>query len=106
MSTGGGGVGEERVGRGRPRSSAASREGDSRRTYHPEYIAAARDLCARYLEEVQAGRLLPEAQASGGSGGSGGGRYDVTRQIGEPGQGGFTTENAESAEGIKLLDAA
>ena len=105
MSTGGGGEGEERVGRGRPRSSAASRQGDSRRRYHPEYIAAARDLCARYLEEVQAGRLLPEAQSSGGSGG---GRYDVSRQIGEPGQGGFTADprNAGDTEGMKLLDAA
>lgn len=54
---------------------------------------------ARYLEEVQAGRLLPEAATSGGSGGA---KYDVSRQIG------FTKDarNAEVAEGMRLLDAA
>ncbi len=41
-----------------------------RRKYHPEYVAAARELCARYLEEVQAGRFLPEARAEA--------KYDVS----------------------------
>lgn len=63
------------------------------RTYHPKYVAAARDLCARYLEEVQAGRLLPEAQAPGG-------KYDLSRQID------LTTEGTEGTEGMRLLDAA
>ncbi|MDY7109511.1 MAG: hypothetical protein SYC29_12825 [Planctomycetota bacterium] len=64
-------------------------------------MEAARDLCARYLEEVQAGRLLPEAATSGGSGG---GKYDVSRQIG------FTTdprkaESTEPPEVMRLFDA-
>ncbi len=37
----------------------------------PKLVAAARELCARYLEEVQAGRMLP----------SGDGKYDVSRQL-------------------------
>ncbi len=63
--------------------------------YHPKYVEAARELCARYLEEVQAGRFLPEAA-------SGGGKYDVSRQIGFTADQGFTTENTE---GIRFLDA-
>lgn len=58
--------------------------------------------CTRYLEEVQAGRLLPEAASSGG----GGGKYDVSRQIALTAEEVFTTEGTESTEGMRLLDAA
>lgn len=39
----------------------------------PKLVAAARELCARYLEEVQTGRMLPGGE----------GKYDVARQLEE-----------------------
>ncbi len=46
--------------------------------YHPsmfaKYIAAARDLCARYLEEIERWPELIEGSTDGG-------KYDVSRQI-------------------------
>ena len=59
----------------------------------PQYIAAARELRDRYLEEVNAGRLLPMAN----------GKYDVGRQIMLTGG---TPVPPEGAEKIRLLDAA
>ena len=43
------------------------------RQYHPKYVEAARELCARYLEEVQAGRFVPELATDR--------KYDVSRPL-------------------------
>lgn len=48
----------------------------TRKKYHPKYVAAARELCALYLEELQAGRCLPEGEAQG--------KYDITRSLPHP----------------------
>ncbi len=53
------------------KSGDRTRKARIKRKYHPKYTAAARELCARYLEEVQAGRFLPEA--------AGDGKYDVRK---------------------------
>ena len=47
------------------------RESKPRQKNDPKYIAAARELRDRYLEEVNTGRLLPAAH----------GKYDVSRQL-------------------------
>jgi len=62
----------------------------------PKYVAAARELRDRYLEQMNAGLLLPPAAQ---------GKYDVSRQIG------FTAdprnaETTEPSEVFRLLDAA
>ncbi|MDY7109726.1 MAG: hypothetical protein SYC29_13910, partial [Planctomycetota bacterium] len=67
----------------------------------PRYVAAARELRDRYLEQMNAGLLLPPAAQ---------GKYDVSRAL----EGGFTADPrnaeppaiAEAPEVIRLLDAA
>ena len=82
-----------------PKESKPKRkEKDPPRKYHPKYVAAARELCARYLEEVQAGRFLPEAATAG--------KYDVSRQIGFTGGTPVPQEITDTSEGFRLLDAA
>jgi len=68
-----------------------------RKKHDPKYIAAARELRDRYLEEMNVAgsdfSLPPAAH----------GKYDVSRQIG------LTTEGTESTEelrGMRFLDAA
>jgi GNAT superfamily N-acetyltransferase len=58
-----------------------------RKKHDPKYMAAARELRDRYLEELNAGNLLPPGAQ---------GKYDVSRQI----EGG---SNAESAEAERVL---
>ncbi len=71
-----------------------------KRKYHPKYVAAARDLCARFLEELHGpdgDRLLPEAQ----------GKYDVSRQLESDGR--FASkriERIEPPDETRWLDAA
>jgi hypothetical protein len=49
------------------------REKRPARKYDPKYLAAAREVCDRYLEEVNSGRLLLES--------SGAAKYEVSRQL-------------------------
>jgi hypothetical protein len=53
----------------------------------PKFIAAARELRDRYLEEVNSGRCLPPAR----------GKYDVSRQL---------EASPSSLDETRLLDAA
>jgi GNAT superfamily N-acetyltransferase len=63
-----------------PTADDAQAPSSTRRTkrvrwkYHPKYVDAARELCARYLEQVQAGHCLPEAAMDAECG-----KYDVRR---------------------------
>ena len=54
-----------------PEKVRKPRRGGARQRNDPKYIAAARELRDRYLEQVNADRLLPSAS----------GKYDVSRQI-------------------------
>ena len=61
------------------------------RTYHPKYVEAARELCARFLDEVNDQGLLPEGWTQG--------KYDVSRPQ-------LLQGTTEVTEKIRLLDAA
>ncbi len=71
------------------------------RTYHPKYVEAARELCARFLDEVNDQGLLPERWTQG--------KYDVSRprmldpRMADPRMLEGTTDITEK---IRLLDAA
>ena len=67
--------------------------------HDPKHVKQARELRDRFLEDVNSGRLLP----GGESGDSGGGKYDVSRQIGTDAQ---SAEVTQSSDMIHLLDAA
>ena len=76
------------------------REAKPRHKNDPKYVKAARELRDRYLEQVNADRMLPAAHW----------KYDVSRQIGFTTDRGFAAaENTENTEGLmvkRLLDAA
>ncbi len=64
--------------------------------HDPKYVAAARELKDRYLDEVNSGRMLPSAD----------GKYDVSRQL-EAAPTVFNAGgSAETVEEMRLLDAA
>jgi hypothetical protein len=50
------------------------REAKPRQVNDPKHVAAARELRDRYLEEINSGRVLPQAQT----------KYDVSRQLAGP----------------------
>ncbi len=75
-----------------------------RRRNDPKLVAAAREWRDRYLEQVNAGLILPE--------GAGGGKYDVSRQLEASGGTGFRPvrdsngQDARSTIQVPLLNAA
>ena len=70
-----------------PEPAKPKREPKPRQKNDPKYVAAARELRDRYLEEVNTGRMLPAAN----------GKYDVSRQL---------AAGPSSIKQAPLLDAA
>ena len=73
-------------------SKAKRKEKGPPRKYHPKYVEAARELCARFLDGVNDQGLLPEGWNQG--------KYDVSRP--RTLEGNFTVQPEDS----RLLDAA
>ncbi len=83
---------------------------EPKKVYHPEYIAAARELCARYLDEVRHRPELVDESTAGG-------KYDVSRVL-EHAPSSFNAarrlaagsrradDDADTNDNLKLLDAA
>ena len=74
------------------RATKAEKRKRERFKNDPKLIAAARELRDRYLEEVNADRLLPAAN----------GKYDVSRQL----EAAPSALKVESIPGARLLEAA
>ena len=82
-----------------PKPAKPKRQKRPKQKNDPKYVAAARELRDRYLEQMNSGALLPPAAQ---------GKYDVSRQIG------FTAdprsaeppESAEPPGVMRLLEAA
>ena len=74
-------------------SKSRKKEKQPPRKYHRKYVEAARELCARYLDEVNEQGLLAEGSMQG--------KYDVSRRPGK-----LQPRKLEPMDESRLLDAA